>query len=201
VIGDADPVNIPTFATHYYRSDRAPFLNLSDLSERDASSVIADLKARPGAAHKRVFGRRYMELRRLTEARLHEMFVAAGGMPGRTAPHYFVLGTSAWYRALSPGMQEVRLELAQFPDAVTSFTYPDSFTAMAYAARFGLPYEPRPYHERVFRMRELGAVVERYGLPADEPEANYDGYQLRPFEKYIEIQLWSDAPLPRIMGE
>jgi hypothetical protein len=97
-------------------------------------------------------------------------------------------------------MREVRLPLRSLPDSATSFTYPDSFTAMALGPRFGLPYEPRPYHERVFRLRDLRAVVEQYGLPADEPSPVYDGYERRPFEKYVELQLWSDAPIVSMLG-
>ena len=186
---------VPTFATHYYRADREPFLNLSDLSEAEAARVIAGLDARRRDGHQRVFGRRYMELRRLTEARLRELFVAAGGIAERSAPHYFVLGASAWYRGLSPDTREVRVELSQLPAGAAGFTYPDSFTAMGFAPRFGLPYEARPYHERVYRLHELAEVVAEHGMPADETGADYDGYQHRPFEKYIEIQLWSDTPL------
>lgn len=189
---------IPSFATHYHRADREPFLNLSDLPDGAVPSVLAGLEASRGADSRRVFGRRYMELRRLTERRMRELFVATGGAPQRLAPHYFVLGTSEWYRGLAPGMREVRVDLARLPAESTSFTYPDSFTAMGFATRFGLPYEARPYHERVFRMDELQGVVDRFGLPADDIDPVYDGYAHRPFEKYVEIQLWSDAPLDLI---
>ena len=186
---------IPTFATHYYLADREPFLSLSDLPVDEATAVMAELHARRRNGYQRVFGRRYMELRQLTEARLRELFVEAGGAPDRRAPHYFVLGTSAWYRALAPDTREVRIELTELPTGAASFTYPDSFTAMAFAPRFGLPYEARPYHERVYRMHELSDVLAEFGLPADAPDASYAGYQHRPFERYIEIQCWAEPPL------
>jgi hypothetical protein len=68
-----------------------------------------------------------MALRRLTEARLYEGFVAAGGKPLRRAPHYFCLGSCEWFGRLAPDMREVRVPLSALPDEVTSFTYPDSF--------------------------------------------------------------------------
>lgn len=37
-------------------------------------------------------------------------------------------------------------------------------------------------------------MVNRYGLPCDDA-AGYDGYERRPFELYIEIQLWADEPI------
>jgi hypothetical protein len=92
-------------------------------------------------------------------------------------------------------MREVVVPLGAFPPEVTSVTYPDSFTAMAFGPRFGLPHQARPYHEQVFLLAELPELVARYGLPRDESDPVYDDYPMRPFEKYIEVQLWADEPL------
>jgi hypothetical protein len=181
--------------THYHVNGRAPFLNLSDVAENELNEVVRDLeRERAQGASARVFGRRYMELRRRTEDKLRTLFIEVGGRPERDAPHYFVLGSSAWYRGLSYGMREVVLPLDRLPSDVSSFTYPDSFTSMALGPHYGLPQEPRPYHERVYRLEELPEVIDVYGLPADEV-GEYDEYQHRVFEKYIEVQVWSDEPL------
>jgi hypothetical protein len=192
---------IPDFVTHYHLPGTRPFMNLSDLSVDELPAVLFHLdKRREAGDHQRVFGPRYMDLRRRTEARLLELFERAGGRPERDAPHYFVLGESAWYRGLAPWMQAIVVPVAELPSLVTSFTYPDSFTATGLVADFGLPYEARPYHHRAFRIEELSEVVERYGLPADDPAPVYEGYELRPFEKYIEVQVWSDAPVEKFLG-
>jgi hypothetical protein len=194
----ADP--IPDFVTHYHLPGTRPFLNLSDLTAEELPAVLLALdKRRDAGEHQRVFGSRYMDLRRRTEARLLRLFKQAGGRPERDAPHYFVLGESAWYRGLAQGMQAAVLPLAELPSTVTSFTYPDSFTATGLVADFGLPYEPRPYHHRVFRMEELPEVARRYGIPPDEPDLDYEGYAHRPFEKYIEVQVWSDSPIEQFL--
>jgi hypothetical protein len=110
--------------THYYLADKRPFLNLSDLSDAELESVMSDLEwRRAHAGLRRVFGRRYMELRRHTETKLRRLFVDAGGRPERTAPHYFVLGSSAWYRGLAPHTREVAIPLSELPADVTSLTY------------------------------------------------------------------------------
>ena len=191
---------IPTFVTHYHLADKRPFLNLSDLAESELAHVMQDLERRRAASGlKRVFGPRYMHLRRLTEARLYELFRQAGGMPGCKTPHYFVLGSSEWYRGLAPDTREVVLPLADLPTEVTSFTYPDSFTAMAFGPQFGLPLQPRPYHNHVFRLPQLKEVVAQHGLPADGAVEGYEGYAHRPFEKYIEVQVWSDEPIRSLL--
>ena len=185
---------VPQIAVHYFRPGR-PFKNLSDLELDELIVVYKRLEGeRARGEHRRVFGRRYMELRRRTEAKLRECFVAAGGRPERTAPHYFVLGASSWFKGLADDMQEVAIAIADLPTEATSITYGDSFAAMGLGPEYGLPYEPRPYHHRAFRIEDLDELVATYGMPAVD-EAGYDGYQHRPFEHYIEIQLWTDKPV------
>lgn len=87
------------------------------------------------------------------------------------------------------------MPLAALPEAVTSFTYPDSITALGLGAEYGLPTFTRPYHGRVYRLAELHDVVAEHGLPSDTVPGSYAGHQLEPFEHFIEIQLWSDEPL------
>ena len=192
----------PAFVTHYHLADKPPFLNLSDISGDAREKVIEALGRRRAIGQsQRIFGRRYMELRRLTEARLRELFISAGGKPERSAPHYFVLGACRWFRELSTDTREVTLPLSALRSDVTSFTYPDSFTAMGFGQAFGLPNEPKPYHGTVFRMEELREVVHTYGIPDDRPDTNYADYHHRSFEKYIEIQLWSDEPVRHLLPD
>ena len=189
-------VVVPSHVRHYYRRSRPPFLNLSDLSADELEVVRATLveEGRDGANH-RNFGSRYMELRRRTESKMRALFIEAGGEPERSAPHYFVLGQSAWFEGLSPDMAYVELAVESLPDAQTSFTHPDSFTAMALGPDYGVPYEPRPCHEQVFRLADLPAVIEEFGLPQDPGATGYAGYVDRPFEMYVEVQVWSDDPV------
>lgn len=192
-------MSLPDCAVHYHLADKPPFLNLSDLSETELALVIPDLaRRRTESGLKRVFGPKYMAARRLTEARLLALFVEAGGKPERTNPHYFCLGPCEWFRLLAPDMRQVVIPLSALPDHVTSFTYPDSFVAMEFGPRFGLPQVTRPYHGRVFRMSQLLDVVRQFGLPNGDADQEYEGYHRRPFEKFIEIQVWSDKPIAPI---
>jgi hypothetical protein len=127
-IGANRPARVmPSYATHYHLAGRAPFLNLSDLSRVDLEEVFAGLERdRRSVGSQRVFGRRYMELRQRTEARLRQLFVAAGGRPERVSPHYFVLGSSRWFESLATNMQHVVLALTRMPSVVTCCTYPDT---------------------------------------------------------------------------
>jgi hypothetical protein len=110
-------------AVHYFRPGR-PFKNLSDLALEDLIVAYKMLEGeRARGEHRRVFGRRYMDLRRRSEAKLRDCFVAAGGEPERTAPHYFVLGASSWFKGLADDMQEIAIAIADLPTEATSITY------------------------------------------------------------------------------
>jgi hypothetical protein len=188
---------LPGFVTHYYLPGRQPFLSLSGLGDAELAAVLADLGAlrRAGKQH-RPFGPRYMELRRRTEVRLHEMFVAAGGRPERPWPHYFVLGDSPWYAGLAENMQSIQLPLSALPPGQTTITYPDSFTAMGLGTDLGLGQPPRPCHGCVFLLGEVPGLVEEIGMP--DPSSwggRYQTWTTWPADAYIEVQLWSDEPI------
>jgi hypothetical protein len=188
---------IPDLITHYHPAEDPPFQNLSDVSDEELPSIIAGLAQRKLSGSKRIFGRVYMDFRRKTEAKMKALFEQAGGRPERNAPHYFVLGTSNWFAGLYPAARNVQLALEALPAEVVSFTYPDSCVSMRLGPDFGLPPDPhRPYHEQVFRIEQLPQVIRDYGFPRDDAsEAAYGSYHLREFERYIEVQLWSDAPI------
>jgi hypothetical protein len=128
--------DVPTFATHYFLASSKPFRNLSDVPESEIDAVISDLNG-ASAQSKRVFGRRYMKLRKLTEEKLRRLFIEAGGKPERSAPHYLVLGTSDWFKGLSAETLELRISLDGLSADTVSATYPDSFTAMGFGPLFG----------------------------------------------------------------
>ncbi|MHB8431515.1 MAG: hypothetical protein ACYDDZ_13500 [Acidimicrobiales bacterium] len=186
---------LPDYVTHYFVAGRRPFLNVSELTDPEWEVIRQELEAeRLAGRSSRVFGRRYLELRRATEAKLRDQFVAVGGKPERHTPHYFVLGSSEWFRGLAQEMNEVVVPLASLPGGATSMTIPDSMTSMGLGGDFGLPVENRPHHGRVFRLSEIAEAVEEFGLPEDVA-GNYTGYQHRSFEIYAEIQVWTDAIL------
>jgi hypothetical protein len=92
-------------------------------------------------------------------------------------------------------MEHVRLPLAALPPGQTSITYPDSFTAMGLGNSPGHGQQPRPYHRRVFLLRDLPALVEQFGVPDPRWDGQYQAWTTWPADAYIEVQLWSDEPI------
>jgi hypothetical protein len=195
----------PRFVTHYYRRSRRPFLNLSDLEAGEAERVMLELidERRRGLQH-RPFGRKYREMRLVAEQRLRTMFIALGGQPERRAPHYFVLGRSPWFRGLAVDMAEIRLPIASLPPDQTTVSWGDSFDVTGVTRDFGLSYAPQPYHGQLFRLRDVPALIDRYGLlaaPADDYDSLAGGLaQAVAAEAFVEVQLWSDKPVRELFA-
>lgn len=192
-------VEMPDHVTHYHRADRLPFLNLSDLPAAELTSVLADLGSPASRAlSARRFGPRYMELRQATEARARQLFIDRGGRPRRSAPHYFVLGSSAWFAGLHIDVAEVRLPLVDLPPDVTSATAGDSISALGLGVPLGVPAPDPAGADRVYRLSELPRLWARR-VPSNDVvpahPAGYRGHQQTLVDAYVEIQLWSDEPV------
>ena len=181
------------FVTHYYRADRRPFANLSDLPDADIDAVLARL----GTGSRRLFGPRYMALRRATQARMRDLFEEAGGHPVRRHPHYFVLGDSVWFADLYDEPRTVRLPLSRLPTEVTSFTWTDSFTALGLGQHLGVPLPPEEWQRGLHRLERLDPS-RIAGRSAGE-DGPYEGYERRPLQHYVEVQLWSDEPVAELL--
>ena len=191
---------VPDHVTHYHRAVRPPFLNVSDAPEADRAELLRRLSAPAELArsHRR-FGSRYLALRAETEALLRDLFVRAGGRPERTAPHYFVLGSSTWFANLYSDVREVRLPLAALPAEATSITWTDSIGALALGEHLGVPAPPPAHRQRVYRPDDLPDLVTRHGLPADRAPESYEGHQRQPLTSYVEVQLWCDEPVRHLL--
>jgi hypothetical protein len=173
---------------HYYERELGPFRNLSDLPVEEAEAVMQALRERGD-----VFASRrstdYLTVRRDLEDRARDLFARKGGMPVRARPHYMTLGACTWLLDWYRQGRELAIGLDQFDPSAISFTYGDLFPAMRLA-------DQRPYWGQVFTVEEIGALIDQYGLPQ---EWNADGS--RGPERYIEAQVWDDAPLARYLRQ
>lgn len=169
---------------HYYERHCGPFRNLSDLPAEGAEAVLQRLRERGDVFASRRSGD-YLTVRRRLEDRARDLFVRKGGRPVRARPHYMTLGACDWLLQWYREGRVLAIGIEQFDPSAISFTYGDLFPALR------LP-EERPYWGQVFTLEEILAVVDLYGLPQ---LWNADGS--RGPERYIEAQIWDDAPLAR----
>jgi len=190
--GDASPaqtwkeIMIPEYLYHYYEQSSGPFSNLSMLPEEQAEKILTQIR-KGGNRFASQRASDYLEVRRGLEARVRELFIAKGGKPALSRPHYMILGECAWLLDWYVEGREVRIPLADVPASCLSFTYGDTFPAMRIQ-------DGKPYRGKVFVVDELTEVVRLYGLPQ---EWNADG-KGGP-ERYIEAQVWDESPLQKFL--
>jgi hypothetical protein len=172
----------PDYITHYYEASQGPFTSLSNMSLESAELILERIR-QAGIVFASQRKPDYLEIRTELERRIRQLFIEKGGQPKTFTPHYFILGSCEWVKSWYQQGQEVTLFLDSLDPEIISFTYGDSFPAMRFQ-------DGKPYRGQVYIVAELVSVIEHYGLPQ---VWNRDG-KYGP-ERYIEAQVWDDAPV------
>lgn len=175
--------------THYYLSDRKPFLSLSDIGEDTSNPIFQEMlnRHKTDPAYNRRFGLNYLNTRMSVEDKLRNCFIKRGGKPERKHPIYFVLGESKWFENLNGSHKSIQLPIEELPQDKVSITFPDSYLSMT--------AKDKPYYEEVYFLDEIEEVISKYGTPQDNVPKSYDKYWEGDFEIYYEVQVWSDSIL------
>jgi hypothetical protein len=171
---------LPPYLCHYFETRIGPFVNLSDLP-LEKSERILNLIRRKGTTFASQRAQDYLQVRRQLEDTIRAAFIAKGGQPIRTRPHYMVLGSCPWLLDWYEQGCELSITLDRFRAGTLSFTYGDTFPAIRCQ-------DGKPYRQQVYTLAELPELVVRYGLPQDW---NSDG-SLGP-DRYIEAQVWDET--------
>ena len=116
------------------------------------------------------------------------------GSTSLVRPIYFFLGDFADGRDRSRPQSFV-IPLAAFSPDMITFTYPDSMASLPIAKRDDQLLHRKEYHGQVFTLHEIKDVVAKFGLPGDrwmtDPSMRYD--------RFIEVQVWDDRPIKRVL--
>jgi len=173
------------FITHYYLSDREPFLSLSELNEESDSLIYNNIIKRheTDPLYNRVYGENYLLARKIAEEKLCQLFIKRGGQPADKVPRYFVLGESKWFESLNPQHEKIQIPIEAFPKEKLSITFPDSLQAML--------SKEKPYYEKVYLVEEIQEMLRLYGSPSDNVPESYNRYwEVKPTERFYEVQVW-----------
>jgi hypothetical protein len=178
--------------THYYHQNDRPFQNLSALTTAEALRVMNRLQSRNGAVYRRFCDpEKYCQQRRSTETWVREEFIQKGGQPIGTYPHYFVVGRSRWIEDGYNGESRmVQFPVTAFDVNQISFTYPDSMISDWLRGQTGQAFHHPEYHGQVFRLDEISAIVDRFGIPDHQWQRD----ESRKYDLFIEAQIWGEIP-------
>ncbi|MGE6575445.1 hypothetical protein ACQKFM_11020 [Paenibacillus xylanexedens] len=166
-------------AYHYFEKNLGPFRNLSSLSADEAETVTQKIRLQgQNFASRRPAD--YMTIRRTLEQRAYEQFVAKGGKPVQSYPHYLTLGACEWLLSWYSEPDHVIIPWGDLPVEVVSFTYGDLFPTM----RFD---DAKPYRKQIYTKDEIMEVIQFYGWPQEWNRKGDKGP-----ERYIEVQVWDE---------
>lgn len=178
---------IEQYLYHYYEAEIGPFRNLSALTDEEAERVLDNIKR-----NKAVFASKrsddYLAVRRKLEKHARNLFIAKGGKPINSYPHYMTYGACDWLREWYRDGKALKIPLDQFDPATISFTYGDLFPTMRFK-------DSKPYRDKVYTKPEIIALIEEFGWPQ---VWNRNG-DLGP-ERYIEVQVWDDRIIQKYLN-
>ncbi|PWV94484.1 hypothetical protein DFQ01_13049 [Paenibacillus cellulosilyticus] len=171
---------------HYFDRELGPFRNLSKLTSEESEEVSNQIRL-SGTTFASRRSEDYMRVRRELEAMARERFIAKGGKPRNSFPHYMTLGPCDWLKSWYVNPDVIEIPWDNFMDDSVSFTYGDLFPTMRY-------HDDKPYRKQVYTKLEIMELIAKYGFPQDW---NKDGDKGP--ERYIEVQVWDENELGRYM--
>jgi len=183
---------------HYFEQEAGPFLSVTSLPMNQAKKVLRRIQKRnPNLVNpdiKWFLARRYE-----MEKTVRERFIQRGGQAPRTAPIYMTLGEHPPLATWFDQAAVVKIPLEAFNLKTVSFTYGDMFPVFNPKLDDG-----REYWAQVYFYDEILALIEKYGMPADEDynvrDKKYpDGVPINQRLKYVEAQVWCDDALRKAL--
>ncbi|MFC7680749.1 hypothetical protein [Paenibacillus sp. GCM10028914] len=171
---------------HYFEKDKGPFRNLSNLSIEKASEISNEIR-NEGKVFASQRSDDYMIIRRDLERIARALFIAKGGKPGNTFPHYMVLDSCEWLESWYRDSDKIAIDLDEFTETSISFTYGDLFPTMRFE-------DNKPYRKQIYTKQEIMEVIKKFGLPQE-----WNRYGDKGPERYIEVQVWDEEVIQRYM--
>ena len=169
---------------HYFDRKTGPFRNLSSLPLQEAIDISKQIN-KEGKTFASQRSLDYIEIRRELEMLAREQFIAKGGKPKNSFPHYMTLGACDWLKSWYINPVCIVLHWDSFIESSISFTYGDLFPTMRVK-------DDKPYRRQVYTKQEIIEVIDEYGMPQD-----WNGKGDKGPERYIEVQIWDDDVIKR----
>lgn len=181
-----EPIPMTFYLYHYFDRDIGPFRNLSKLTSAESEVVSNQIRLKGNTFASRR-SEDYMSIRRELESLARNQFIAKGGNPRNSFPHYMTLGSCDWLKTWYTSPDVIEIPWDQFAVESVSFTYGDLFPTMRYQ-------DDKPYRKQVYTKLEIVELIDKYGFPQDW---NRDGDKGP--ERYIEAQIWDEKVIERYL--
>ena len=182
---------IPNVITHNYDPARGVGRNICDLQLSEAERVLDEIRA----SSTRRIKSDYLTRRIAVEDWLIAERKKKLGNTVLNRPVYFFLGNFADGNDPSRPASLV-MPLDAFRTDTLTFTYPDSMASLPIATRDDHTFHRKSYHGQVFTLPEIKGVVSKFGLPGNRWKSDLT----MEYDKFIEVQVWDDGPIKRVLA-
>lgn len=181
--------SLPTFLTHYFETDKGPFLNICDLSDEQIESIIAAEKNAEMPFNRFALGLDFFKLRRSADELLTEKYTEKFGIKPKTRPYFAVLGEFDRTMGMYRQGRSIRIDVSLLVPEDLTFIYPDHFHLVWSKGLFlpETPYCYQPFHDLLFTYAELPEAIRNYNLDARIEEAKCRDMWTG---SYIEAHIW-----------
>lgn len=187
--------NVPDFLTHYYDSERSPFLNLISADDSVRERIISDLNSLHASGRSnRAFPGWYMSQRRKAEDKIKELFIQKGGTAELNAPYYFTLGESdRWVNTYFDRTRSVKVKLIEdHPEVLYSIG--DSVWCFAESEDPTQSWTNQWFQGKLYTRKEVNDILESLNIDLNVP-GSLTGKRIG----YIEAFVWSDRVLKELL--
>ena len=182
----------PVHLYHYFDKTVGAFVSLSDLTQSEATAVLASIKATKPLSQSASRNADYMARRQINEEKLRTLFLKKGGIIKRQTPHYMVVEHSPWISTWFESGGFVKIPIAEFDVATISFTYGDSFPVFSENPH---RMDNMEFRRQLYTYDEILQIIDKYGFPQDWNDNGTHGPC-----RYIEAHVWSDETINRYRG-
>lgn len=187
-------MEIPTFITHYFESDRGPFLNICDLPDSEVQRVIDEEKNSDTAFNRFALGSDFIKWRFAADDLLMRAYHDKFGFHPIGRPYFAVLGEFDKMLTMFRKGDRIVLNLADFEEHEVTFMYPDhSHLTSYYGAEVPhLFYQPHHmpnerFWGQLFTFQELSADFDSSRISElIEEHQQRDGWA----GCYVEAHIW-----------
>lgn len=188
-------MEVPTFITHYFESDRGPFFNICDLPDDELRRLVADEMDSETAFNRFALGSDFIKWRLAADDLLIRAYHDKFGFLPSGRPYFAVLGEFDKTLTMFRQGDRIVLNLSDFEDHEVTFMYPDhSHLTSLYGAE--VPHlfyqlrdtpENQGFRGQLFTFSELSSRFVDSGIAESIiSHLDRDGWA----GCYVEAQIW-----------
>jgi hypothetical protein len=188
-------MNVPGYITHYYDSERKPFMNIMDISPSEREPVINKLNQGYDRGYtSRAFPQWYLTQRKKAEIKIKDQFVKMGGYTDRDSPIYFTLGKSqVWENMYLDRTRFISLNVIQSHPEIF-YSLGDSIWCFAESEDPNQRWSNQWFQGTLYDYKDMTNILKRLNIDSFDQQSLF-----KQKIAFIEAFVWSENVLNELL--